>query len=133
MAHFSEIGNENIVARVLVIPNEQEHRGEDFIKNELGIDGRWIRTSFNTFGGIHYDQETGLPSENQEKSLRKNYGAVGFFYDEEKDAFIPPRPPEGTWILNEETCLWERPIPMPETGGPWIWNEEIGDWQEVNL
>ena len=128
MAHFAELDENNIVLRVLVIPNEEEHRGQEFINNELNLDGIWIQTSRNTLGGIHYDPDTLLPSADQSKAFRKNYAAVGGVYDETRDAFISPKPFE-SWILNEETCLWEAPIPMPETNRAWIWNEELGEWE----
>lgn len=129
MAHFAEIDKNNVVLRVFVVPNEQENRGQEFLAEDLGLGGRWIKTSYNTRGGIYYDPETGEPSIDQSKAFRKNYAGINSIFDETRNAFIPPRPFE-SWTLNEETCLWEPPVPMPETGGPWIWNEELGDWEE---
>jgi hypothetical protein len=97
MAHFAEINENNIVIRVLVVPDEQQARGQDFLANDLGLSGKWIQTSYNTRGGVHTLGGT---------HLRKNYAGIGYTYDESRDAFIPPKP-EGNWSLNEETCLWE--------------------------
>jgi len=130
MAHFAELDENNIVLRVLVIANEQESRGQEFLSEDLGFGGRWKKTSFNTKGGIHYDPNTNEPSVDKSKSFRKNYAGIGYTFDEQRDAFISPKPFE-SWILDEETCWWEPPIPMPETGGPWVWNEELGDWEEI--
>lgn len=99
MAHFAEIDENNIVVRVLVIPDEQEDRGQDFLSNDLGLGGTWLKTSYNTYGGVH--RADGVP-------LRMNYAGIGHTYDPVKDAFIPPQP-DPSWILNEETCLWENP------------------------
>lgn len=114
MAHYAYLDENNIVTQVIV--------GKD--ENEDGIN--WeeyygaVRTSYNTHGGIHSGGGT---------AFRKNYAGIGYFYDSERDAFIPPRPFE-SWILDEETCLWEAPIPMPENGF-YSWNEEAGNWEEI--
>lgn len=131
MAHFSKINENNFVTNVIVISNDDEKNAEKFISEELGLDGVWIKTSYNTRRGIHYDPNTNQPSEDQSKAFRKNYGTIGYYFDKQKDAFIPPKPFE-SWILNEETCWWEPPIPRPEEG-IWIWNEEIQNWEEVNI
>lgn len=88
MSHFAKIEN-NIVTQVIVAE-------EDFI---LLLEGKWIQTSYNTRGGKHPEN----------KPLRKNYAGIGYIYDESRDAFIPPKPND-SWILNEETCLWELPV-----------------------
>lgn len=98
MAHFAEIDENNIVLRVLVVADEQENRGQEFLSEELGLGGTWLKTSYNTQGGVHL--LGGTP-------YRKNYAGIGFTYDSQRDAFIPPKPTTGEWILNEETCLWE--------------------------
>jgi len=131
MAHFAEIDENNIVLRVLVAPDEQEDRGQEFLAEDLNLGGRWKKTSFNTYGGIHKNPETNEPSADQTKSFRKNYAGIGFTFDEERDAFIPPKP-FPSWILNEDTCWWEPPIPMPNDGGTWIWNEEQQQWEEIS-
>lgn len=121
MAHFAKIDNNNIVETVLVVSDEQEHRGNEFLSQDLGLGGTWVQTSYNTHGGIHL--LGGTP-------FRKNYASIGFTYDESRDAFIPPKPFE-SWTLNEETCLWESPIPYPTDGSMYTWNEETQQWSEM--
>lgn len=99
MAHWAELDENNIVIRVTVGDNAEPDEGYQWLIDNLG--GRWIKTSYNTIGGVH--TLGGTP-------LRKNFAGVGFTYDEEKDAFIAPRPEGIGWILNEETCLWENPL-----------------------
>jgi hypothetical protein len=114
MAHFAEVVN-GIVRRVIVAE-------QDFIDSgAVGIPSRWVQTSYNTYGGVH--KLGGAP-------LRKNYAGVGYTYDEQRDAFIPPRPYQ-SWNLNEDTCLWESPIPYPNDNKPYLWNETTGSWEEV--
>lgn len=106
MAHWAEIDNDNIVIRVLVTNNDDENgdEGYQWLIDNLG--GRWIKTSYNTQGGVH--TQGGTP-------LRKNYAGIGYTYDPTRDAFIPPKPepvtlPNGQvfeFYLNTETCLWE--------------------------
>lgn len=129
MAHFAELNENNVVLRILVVDNGQENLGQEFLSQDLGLGGRWEKTSYNTRSGIYYDPETSEPSSEQTKAYRKNYAGIGFTFDEIRDAFIPPKSFE-SWILNEETCCWEVPIPKP-TEGSWIWNEEIVNWEEV--
>ncbi len=125
MAHFAEISADNKVLRVLVIPNEQENRGQDFLANDLGLGGFWVQTSYNTIGGNHL--LGGSP-------LRKNYAGIGFTYDPVRDAFIPPKT-YNSWVLNEVTCLWNPPVPMPETkpetGKKYVWDEATVSWIQV--
>ena len=90
----------------------------------------WIQTSYNTRGGVHYNQETGEPSADQSKALRKNYAGIGFTYDRDKDAFIPPRP-FVSWTLNQTTCLWEAPTAYPNDGKHYRWDENTTSWVEV--
>jgi len=92
MAHFAEIDSNNIVTRVLVVANEQEHRGQDFLANDLGLGGNWIQTSYNA-------------------NFRKHYAGIGMSYDASLDAFIPPRPDCHPLAVNfiEETCTWSCP------------------------
>jgi hypothetical protein len=118
MSHFAQIDENNIVTRVLVIE-------QDVVDSGLfGDPSTWIQTSFNTYGGVH--QLGGTP-------LRKNYAGMGFKYDAERDAFIEPKP-YASWILNEDTCLWEAPTPMPvEEGKIFGWNEETLSWIEYTL
>ena len=106
MAHFAELNDNNIVLRVLVIDNSVEHDGENWCNNVFG--GRWIQTSYNA-------------------KIRKNYAGIGFSYNSELDAFIPPKP-FNSWILNEETCQWQSPVPVPNDGNFYKWNEEESNW-----
>ena len=92
--------------------------------------GQWIKTSYNTRGGKHYDPETGELSADQTKALRKNYAGIGFTYDAAKDAFIPPKP-FNSWLLDEDTCLWNAPVAYPDDGGLYVWNEETTSWDAV--
>jgi len=93
------------------------------------------QTSYNTRGGVHYTD--GVPSEDQTKAFRKNYAGLGYTYDAGRDAFIPQKP-FASWVLNEETCLWDAPVAMPEdagTGEPpkrHTWDEETISWVEVD-
>lgn len=98
MAYFARIEN-TVVVEVLAVSNDQEHRGQEFLSNDLGLGGVWVQTSYNTQGGEHL--YGGTP-------LRKNYAGIGYTYDVDRDAFIPPKPDEVCY-LNEETCLWEFP------------------------
>jgi hypothetical protein len=124
MAHFAKI-EDGIVTQVNVIDEEY------FAANrETRYTGQWVQTSYNTRGGVHYNPETNEPSEDQSKALRKNYAGIGFTYDEDRDAFIPPKPFD-SWLLDEDTCLWNAPVPMPEDGTMYTWNEENQNWEEV--
>lgn len=105
MAHFARINDQNIVEEVLVVPDEQEHRGNEYLSVDLNLGGTWLRTSYNTQGGQHL--LGGTP-------FRKNYAGIGFTYDTSRDAFIPPHPGPD-WTLNEETCLWDAPPVAEET------------------
>jgi hypothetical protein len=122
MSHFAEIDAEGTVLRVLVVADAQEDRGQEFLADDLGLGGTWKKTSYNTVGGVH--SNGGTP-------YRKNYAGIGFKYDEAKDAFIPPKP-FNSWNLNEDTCLWEAPTPMPiEEGKFFTWDEDTTSWKEV--
>jgi hypothetical protein len=90
------------------------------------------RTSYNTRGGIHYQADNNTLSLDQSKAFRKNYAGIGYYYDSIRDAFIPPKP-FPSWTLNEETCLWESPIPYPKDGKLYQWNEDILNWEEINF
>jgi hypothetical protein len=115
MSHFAQIDENNIVTQVLVIE-------QDVIDTGLfGDPASWIQTSYNTHGGVH--TLGGTP-------LRKNYAGIGYTYNASRDAFIPPKP-YASWILNEDTCLWEAPTPMPvEEGKIFVWNEDTTSWVE---
>lgn len=137
MAHWAEIDENNIVVRVLVTDNNDPNgdEGYQFLLDNFG--GTWLKTSYNTIGNIHL--EGGTP-------FRKNFAGVGFTYDSERDAFIPPKDFD-SWILNESSCQWEPPIPIPADGiienfeitNPgelpqgfknYRWDEDIVNWVE---
>ena len=124
MAHFAKVVD-GIVDQVIVAEPE-------FFNNFVDSSpGQWIQTSYNTFGGVHYDPETGEPSADQSKALRKNYAGPGFSYDFGRDAFIAPKPFE-SWTLNETSCLWEPPVAMPNDGQRYTWNETEQRWDLVS-
>jgi hypothetical protein len=120
MAYFAEIDVNNIVTRVLKIDDDQEHRGQEFLSQDLGLGGRWIQTSFNTRAGVHLEGKT---------PLRKNFAGVGMYYDEQNDAFCGIKKYE-SWILNPQTCLYEAPVPKPEDGD-YAWDDQAGYWREI--
>jgi hypothetical protein len=123
MSHFAKVNN-GIVEQVIVAEPEFF---DTFVDSSPG---QWIQTSYNTRGGKHYDPETGELSADQTKALRKNYAGVGFTYDAAKDAFIPPKP-FNSWLLDEDTCLWNAPVAYPDDGGRYVWNEETTSWDAV--
>lgn len=123
MAHFAKVVN-NIVTKVIVAE-------PDFFNTLLDSSpGQWLQTSYNTRGGIHYDPQTGAPSTDQSKALRKNYAGVGFKYDPILDAFYEPQP-YPSWTLNQDTCMWESPVPYPNDGGIYDWDEDTQTWVVV--
>jgi hypothetical protein len=114
MSHFAKVNN-GIVEKVIVAEL-------DFFKTFVDTSpGEWIQTSYNTHGGVHLNGGT---------PLRKNYAGIGFSYDHIKDAFIPPKPFE-SWILNEDTCLWEAPIAIPNDNKYYQWDELTVSWKEL--
>jgi hypothetical protein len=111
MAHFAEIDENGVVLRVLVVPDAQENRGQEFLADDLELGGTWVQTSYNA-------------------RIRKNYAGIGMVYDNIRDAFIDNQP-FASWTLNEETCQWEAPVAYPEDGVMYVWNEELTDWQAI--
>lgn len=121
MAHFAEVIN-GVVNRVIVIEESQLDTGL------WGSKENWIQCSYNTRGGIHYNPDTNEPDGGI--PLRKNFPQQFWTYDEARDAFIPPKPFD-SWILNEDTCLWEAPIPIPDIYSVdhiWAWIEDEQRW-----
>jgi hypothetical protein len=111
--HFAKVNN-GIVEQVIVAEPE-------FFQTFVDTSpGEWIQTSYNTHGGQHPE---GRP-------LRKNYAGIGYTYDRERDAFIPPRP-FASWVLNEDTCLWDAPVAMPDDGGMYQWDESTTSWVAI--
>ena len=121
MSHYAKVEN-GFVAQVIVAE-------QDVI--DSGIFGHgWVQTSYNTRGGVHYNPETGEPSTDQTKALRKNYAGVGYAYDETRDAFIPPQQ-FPSWLLDEQTCLWHAPVAYPNDGNMYSWNEQTQSWDLI--
>mgnify|MGYP003121512267 FL=1 len=110
MAHYAEI-EDGFVTNVIVAE-------QDFVDTQ---EGTWVQTSYNTHGGQH--TLGGTP-------LRKNYAGIGYTYDSTRDAFIPPAP-YASWVLNEDTCMWEAPVVYPDDGKIYNWDESTTNWVEV--
>lgn len=125
MAHHAQIDENNIVTRVLVISQDEINTGE------WGDPSTWIKTSYNTHGGVHYEPNSWTPSPDQSKSLRKNFAGIGYTYDPLLDAFYTPQP-YPSWVLDPQTCYWEAPVPMPQDGKMYLWDEAAQEWVEVN-
>jgi hypothetical protein len=123
MSHFAKVVD-GIVTQVIVAEPEFFNT---FVDTSPGL---WLQTSYNTRGGVHYQPNSNTPSDDQSKALRKNYAGVGFSYDAQKDAFIPPKP-YASWVLNETTCLWEAPTPYPDDGGVYRWDEDTTSWVQL--
>ena len=131
MAHFAQLDENNVVLQVIVVSNEDAGpspgvQGEAFCTDLLG--GRWKQTSYNTRGGVHYNPATNEPDGGT--PFRKNYAGIGYTFDESRDAFIPPKP-FPSWVLNEDTCWWEAPVPYPTDGNRYIWDESVMNWVPV--
>jgi hypothetical protein len=136
MSHFAQLDDNNIVINVIVAE-------QDFIDSgAVGDPSKWVQTSYNTKGGVHYDPNTNLPDGGV--PLRKNYACIGFTYDSQRNAFIPPKPERTpSWVLNEQTCWWEAPVPLPEDSitverklnnvpsKHYRWDEPTISWVEV--
>ena len=114
MAHFAKLGKGNIVETVVVVSNDTattEQAGVDFLNNLYKTRDVWKQTSYNN-------------------NIRKNFAGVGYTYDENRDAFIAPKP-FNSWILNEDTCRWEAPVAYPDDGQIYKWNEQTKSWDLV--
>jgi hypothetical protein len=111
MAHFAEIDENNLVLRVLVTDNNDPNgdEGHQWLVNTFG--GAWVKTSYNA-------------------TIRKNFAGIGYKYDEDLDAFIPPKP-FPSWLLDESICQWKAPIDYPNDGQVYVWNEENTEWQVI--
>jgi hypothetical protein len=115
MGHFAKVVD-NKVTQVIVAEPEFF---ETFVDTSAG---HWIQTSYNTYGGVHANNGT---------PLRKNYAGIGFTYDENRDAFIPPKP-FASWALDETTCLWNPPTPYPTNGYQYLWDETTTSWEQIS-
>ena len=109
ISHFAELDENNVVIRVLVGDNNMPNEGYDWFVETLG--GRWVQTSYNA-------------------NFRKNYAGIGYSYNEDLDAFIPPQP-FPSWTLNESAAKWMSPTPYPQDGREYEWDEETLTWKEV--
>ena len=128
MSYYAELDNNNIVTKIRTGASEEVVDLERIYTERFGKVHK--RTSYNTRGGIHYNSETNEPSADQSKAFRKNYAGIGFTFDATRDAFIPPKP-YSSWTLNEETCLWDSPVPHPNDGQIYNWNEETQNWDMI--
>lgn len=134
MAHYAFLDENNIVTEVIVGKNEGEDgkTGEEWEAHYGAFRGQTCkRTSYNTHGGIYYTANKQTPSQDQSKSFRKNFASIGFSYDAVRDAFIPEKP-FNSWVLNEDHCLWNPPIDMPNDGLLYIWNEDNISWEQIS-
>lgn len=120
MAHFAQIDENNLVIQVVVVANpvlldadgnESESIGIEFCQSLIGEGTQWVQTSYNG-------------------RIRKNYAGIGYTYDLQRDAFIPPQP-FASWVLNEDTCRWDAPVPYPTDGKRYRWDEDTVSWVEV--
>ena len=128
MAHFAKLDENNVV--IFVTVGRQE---DDGLEAELSArtGDVYKQTSYNTRSGVHYTD--GEPSADQSKAFRFNYAGIGYTFDPDKGTdggFIPPKPYD-SWVLDEHSCLYVAPIPMPEDDGVYTWDEDAGDWVAV--
>ena len=121
MGHYAKVDN-GIVKNVIVAEAEFF---ETFVDNSAG---EWVKTSYNTRGGVHYQPDTNTPSEDQSKSLRKNFAGIGYHYD--GTGFYEPKP-YTSWTFNSTSYMWEAPTAYPSDGKYYNWNEENKQWVEV--
>lgn len=110
MAHFAQINEDGVVLQVLVVPDGQENRGQQYLADDLGLGGTWVQTSYND-------------------NFRKQFAGIGMKYNVEKDIFIAPQP-FASWSLDENND-WQAPVPYPTDGIMYTWNEENLDWEAV--
>jgi hypothetical protein len=131
MASFAKIGLNGKVIEVQSVVNEVLHDSNGIEQESIGIDfltkltgwAIWKQTSYNTHAGVH--NNNGTP-------LRKNHAGIGYTYDEDRDAFIAPKP-FNSWILNESTCNWESPVAYPQNDNRYTWNESTLTWDIVEV
>jgi hypothetical protein len=129
MAHFAQLDKDNVVIQVIVVHNNEapdEATGITFCQSLYGADTVWKQTSYNTRGGVHYGDDN-MPDSGI--AFRKNFAGIGAIYDPIRDAFIPAQAPHPSWQLNEDSCLYEAPIPYPTDGKRYYWVEADQNWQ----
>jgi hypothetical protein len=122
MAHYTFLDENNVVVEVIVGKDENDtsQNWEEYYGNIRGLVCK--RTSYNSYHNTH--------SNENKTAFRKNYAGIGFLYDENLDAFIPPKPFE-SWVLNENTCDWEAPVSKPNDGQEYKWNENTLSWELI--
>jgi hypothetical protein len=120
MAHFCQLDSNNVVLQVIVVSNADTSTAQGEEKESIGIafcerllGGTWVKTSYNG-------------------NIRKNYAGIGYTYDKDRDAFIPPKP-FNSWVLNESTCRWDAPVAMPTDNKMYTWDENTVNWVEVTV
>ena len=118
MSHFAKLDENNIVVFVTKGRTSSDGKEAELTARTGDV---YKQTSYNTSGGVH--RLGGTP-------LRKNYAGIGYTYDAARDAFVPPQP-YASWVLNEDSCLWNAPVAMPEDGNRYQWDEEAVNWVEV--
>lgn len=127
MAIWAKIDENNLVIQVTEVDDNSADGGHQWLVDNF--EGTWLETSYDTRGGVHYTNEE--QSEDQSRALRFNYAGIGYAYDSTRNAFIPPAP-YPSWVLDETTCLWGPPVPVPAEGSnPIEWDEDSVSWVEV--
>lgn len=129
MAHFAKLDENNVVVFVTVGRDEDNGREAELTARTGDV---YKQTSYNTRGGVYYDNATNEPHADQSKAFRKNYAGIGYSYDASRDAFISPKP-YPSWTLDEETCGWVPPVPRPADDKIYLWDENNQQWVEVPL
>ena len=124
MAHFAEIDATNTVVRVLVVPDDQEHRGHDYLADDIALGGTWVQTSYNTRGNVHYGSD-GEPDGGT--PLHMNYAGIGYSWD--GTGFVGSQE-YGSWSLDDD-YVWQPPTPYPDDGNDYDWDEDTLSWVEV--
>lgn len=128
MAHFAKLDENNVVIFVTVGREEDDGKELELTYRTGEV---YKQTSYNTYGGVHYDPKTRQPSANQSKAFRKNFAGIGYTYDPIRDAFIAPKP-HNSWILDDFTCTWNAPVAKPNDGKRYDWDENTTSWIEIS-
>lgn len=125
MSHWAQIDENNIVLQVIIGDNNDPEGDEGYkwLINNLG--GTWVKTSYNAIAGKYRNPETNEITD--QPGFRKNFAGIGFTYDSDRDAFIPPKP-YNSWVIDEYACLWKAPVAMPNDDGIYTWNESTLSW-----
>lgn len=124
MSYFAKVDENDIVIDVLKIDQEAIDTGS------FGDPASFVKTSYNTRGGIHYEPDSDTPSPDQSKALRANYAGIGYTYDRSNDVFYEPQP-YPSWTIGAPTWTWQPPVPYPQDGKVYRWDEQTKSWQEI--